>query len=445
MNMQEKNDYRFLAGAALLSFSLHAGAAGEGRAEIDAWLNLEPTELPTPGTTITQAEIELVRPLLPPGFIDHVNHPALSLEIQATADYPPHESYLAATAAHAGQASLKAEGGMEGFTAGRPFDPQTFDDVSPEEAGMMIAWNHVYRWQYYGYKLDTLDMTYVQATADGSGGASDQGMEGGGSIERHLVQSYHRVYLNHLAMLPQQDWKVNAGGSDKRYFKDYISFLEPFDVQGTTFVVERALDPNEEDQVNSYLPSQRRVRRLSAEERADSFMGSNFTLDDFEGFSGRVMDYHWTWLGQKTVLHVADSRHERLRFNGPQSNVAVDRWQARPCFVVELKPRWEGHPMSAKILLVDQQTWSPTMALVFNREGKLWRYIQPHYQRPVSDTSTPERAMETSVGHWRGSIAIDFVLNSTTLARATSPTETPTMTDKEIKRRFSLSTLTEGR
>ncbi|MEN9727250.1 MAG: hypothetical protein RL434_1616, partial [Pseudomonadota bacterium] len=229
--MQEKNDYRFLAGAALLSFSLHAGAAGEGRAEIDAWLNLEPTELPTPGTTITQAEIELVRPLLPPGFIDHVNHPALSLEIQATADYPPHESYLAATAAHAGQASLKAEGGMEGFTAGRPFDPQTFDDVSPEEAGMMIAWNHVYRWQYYGYKLDTLDMTYVQATADGSGGASDQGMEGGGSIERHLVQSYHRVYLNHLAMLPQQDWKVNAGGSDKRYFKDYISFLEPFDVQ----------------------------------------------------------------------------------------------------------------------------------------------------------------------------------------------------------------------
>ena len=85
------------------------------------------------------------------------------------------------------------------------------------------------------------------------------------------------------------------------------------------------------------------------------------------------------------------------------------------------------------------------MALVFNREGKLWRYIQPHYQRPVSDTSTPERAMETSVGHWRCSIAIDFLLNSTTLARASSPTETPTMTDKEIKRRFSISTLTEGR
>ena len=53
-------------------------------------------------------------------------------------------------------------------------------------------------------------------------------------------------------------------------------------------MVERSLDPTEEDQVSSYLPRERRVRRLSAEERADKFMGSNFTLDDFEAFSGRV-------------------------------------------------------------------------------------------------------------------------------------------------------------
>jgi hypothetical protein len=101
--------------------------------------------------------------------------------------------------------------------------------------------------------------------------------------------------------------------------------------------------------------------------------------------------------------------------------------------------------MSSKLLFIDQQTWNPVLALVFNREGKLWRYIMPHYQRPVPDTSSPERALETSVSRWRGSVAVDFLLDSTTLARATTETENPTMTDKKIKRRFSLSTLTEGR
>ena len=40
--------------------------------------------------------------------------------------------------------------------------------------------------------------------------------------------------------------------------------------------------------------------RFSAKERADSFMGSNATLDDIEGFSGRVLDHSWS-------LNIADS------------------------------------------------------------------------------------------------------------------------------------------
>ena len=36
----------------------------------------------------------------------------------------------------------------------------------------------------------------------------------------------------------------------------------------------------------------------------------------------------------------------------------------------------------------------------------------------------PERALETSVGGWRGSIAYDLGTNSTTIARSTTPTGT---------------------
>ena len=443
--MKQRTVLGLVAGM-LLSQSGLVSAEALTREAVEAWLKSAPAELPAPGTVIGQDGKEALRPLMPPGYFEGVNAPDTQITIEATGDYQPPQVYKDATAANAGKTTLKPDGGVDNYTAGVPFDPERFDDVSPAEAGMMLAWDHVYRWQYYGYRLKTLDMVYVKPTDDGKpGGTRAGGMEGGGTAERSLVQDYHRVYLNHLAMLPQQNYKVNGLDSDTRYFKDLIAFVEPFDVAGTTFVVERALEANEEDQVNSYLPSQRRVRRLSAKERSDNFMGSNYTLDDFEGFSGRVMDYEWTYLGQKTVLHVSNSRETTLRFGGPNSNVAIDQWQLRPCFVVELKPRWEGHPMSAKFLLIDQQTFTPTMALMLDRKNDLWRVLLTHYQRPVVDNSTPERALETSVSKWRGSIAYDVKANTTTIARATSPTDFPTMTEKDIKRTFSLSRLTEGR
>lgn len=434
-----------LAVVALLPWTA-AMAEPPTREAVEAWLAETPASLPAPGTTVAPAEMASLHALLPPGFYAIAASSGLSFDIDATSDYQPPQVYQDATAANAGKTTLRADGGLDNYTAGRPFDPERFDDATPGDAGMMVAWNHVYRWQYYGYRVKTLDMMFVQPTADGkAAGTMPEGIEGGGNLERKLVQFYHRVYLNHLAMLPGHDYRVNASDSETRYFKDYISFVEPFDVAGTTFVLERALDANEEDQVSSYLPSQRRVRRLSAKERADNFMGSNYTLDDFEGFSGRVMDYEWIYRGQKSVLHVSNSREGTLRFGGPLSNVAVDRREVRPCYVVEVKPRWSGHPMSAKFLLIDQQTGTPTMALLLDRNNKLWRVIVTHYQRPAPDTRTPERALETSVAGWRGSIAYDLSNSSTTLARATSATEFPTMSEREINRTFALSRLTEGR
>jgi hypothetical protein len=428
--------------AGLLAWN--ACAADATRADVEAWLQATPAELPAPGSVIGPEALESVRALLAPAYFDHFNHQSVTLQIEATANYEPHPVYVAATEANAGKATLAASGGVENHTAGRPFDPERFDDVSPEEAGMMVAWNHVYRWQYYGYKVDGLEMAYLMPGPEGARTGVD-GFEGGGKVDRSLTQVYHRVYLNHLAMLPDSGFRAEAAGSENRYFKDYISFVEPFDVAGTTFVVERALDANEEDQVNSYLPSQRRVRRLSAKERADNFMGSNFTLDDFEGFSGRVMDYEWIYRGQKQVLAVTDSQEEHLRFGGPLSDVPLDRWQVRPSFVVELKPRWSGHPMSAKFLLIDQETYTPTLALVLDRDERLWRVLMPVYKRQQADASTPERSMETSPGIWRGSVAVDFKAGTATIARCKTSTEFPTMTKRDIERTFALSRLTEGR
>lgn len=416
------------------------------RASVEAWLSAPPpADLPAPGTQVSGAELENLRSLLPPGYFEFIADGDVPVEIQASGDFSPAPAYQEVTAANAGKATLRAAGGMDGYVAGQPFSNEQIAAATPDDAGYMVAWNNVHRWQYYGYRVDAMDMIYVDPTAPGVNGTRAPGMEGGGNAQRSMVQTYHRVYLNGLAMLPAQSYRVKAADADKRLFKDYISFSAPYDVKGTTFVVERSLDPNEEDQVSSYLPKERRVRRLSAQERADKFMGSNWTLDDFEAFSGRVMDYEWVYRGKKAILHVTDSREPKLRFGGKQSNVFNDRWQVRQCHVVELKPRWSEHPVASKYLFVDDQTFNGLMAMAINRKDELWRVFMPAYQKAAADNSTPALTNETSVLRWRGAIGLDVLDSSTSLAIATSKTDIPTMTDKQIERKFSISNLSGGR
>jgi hypothetical protein len=223
-----------------------------------------------------------------------------------------------------------------------------------------------------------------------------------------------------------------------------VEFLEPFDVKGTKFVVERPLIATEEDQVNSYLPSQRRVRRLSAQERADVYMGSDMTIDDFEAFSGRVLDFDWKLLGEKDVLAVFDARKPLPLYFGPQSRVPHDRWQVRHCYVVEATPKWKGHPYSSKIIFFDADNMNASVALAFNRKNDLWRIFGVLYHLQAPGT-TPEEQLERSVPLWSGTFAIDVLANTSTVSVPNKVTSMPTMSKQAIKRRFDVSSLSEGR
>ncbi|MEM7541125.1 MAG: DUF1329 domain-containing protein, partial [Pseudomonadota bacterium] len=309
-------------------------------------------------------------------------------------------------------------------------------------AGFMVAWNQIHRWQYMGYKVDALTMTYVKPVTDRIPADPDDGLHGGGSVTRQLQQFYHRVYLSKLAWLGTQDYRVDVPDSDTQFFKDYMEFLAPFDVKGTSFVVERNLDPHADDQVNIYSPTERRVRRFSAKERADSFMGSEGTLDDFEGFSGRVLDYQWRYLGERRVLYVADTKQKISQGFGPYSRVPQDRWQIRNCYVVELKSVWDGHPYAARVLFIDKQTHAIAYSMIIDYEDRVWKTLHTLMRGPL-DPRDPE--FEQSVASWRGSFIIDLNSNNSTIVRAMSDTIHPGLKPSQIKRVFSVSNLASGR
>jgi len=431
-----------IAVAALCGVWLSAAGAAT-REELMAWIGESPAAIPPDaGTTLTQADMAVVRAYLPPGYADEFDFPELRMEIQARGSYPGHASYQEATAKFAGQATLAADGALENYTAGRPFSDEQVLAATPEAAGRMVGWNRMHRWQYYGYTATEVPMYYMRGR--GGKGPGEPALTGGGTLDRFTLQHYSRVYLANLAMLPGQGYRTGADDADKRFYKDHVEFLEPFDVKGTMFVIERPLDAHEEDQVNSYLPTQRRVRRLSAQERADVYMGTDMTLDDFEAFGGRVLDYEWTYLGKRDVLSVADGRAPQAVYFGPGSRVPDDRWQIRSCYAVELKPKFAGHPYSSKIVFFDVETLNAPAAIAINRDGQVWRAFSALYYMPEPATEGVA-ALETSVPRWKGTVAIDLLKDTATLSMTKAGSSNPTWSDRAIDKKFNVSSLGEGR
>jgi len=432
------------AACVILALCLSLPLAAATREDVIAWIaNPAAVVPPDAGTTLTQADIATVAAYLPPGYAQEFDFPALKMEIEAVTPYAPHASYLEASAKFAGQATLAADDALENYTAGKPFSDEQVAAATPQQAGVMIAWNRIHRWQYYGWFADEISQYYLR------GGHPDArpavpGLNGGGKLDRHIIQNYKRVYLNRLAMLADHDYRTDAADSDERLYKDHVEFLEPFDVKGTTFVIERPLDAHEEDQVNSYLPTERRVRRLSAQERADVFMGSDMTIDDFEGYSGRVLDFEWTYLGQRDVLSVVNARSPQQQMFGPSSRVPDDRWQVRRCHAVELKPKFAAHPYSSKIIFFDVETMNSPVAIAINRDGHVWRIFSALYTLPIQAAGGVE-ALETSVPRWTATIATDVLKDTSTVSVTRVGTVNPTMTRRDIEQQFNVSTLTSGR
>lgn len=88
-------------------------------------------------------------------------------------------------------------------------------------------------------------------------------------------------------------------GEEKR---TVIFYLEPANVKDTGFLTFDYPEADKEDDQWLYLPAMRKVRRISASNRGDYFLGTDLTYDDLKR-DGKVTshDYNWTLTGSDVV------------------------------------------------------------------------------------------------------------------------------------------------
>ena len=163
--------------------------------------------------------------------------------------------------------------------------------------------------------------------------------QGGGTFQRTLQGPYERVYYSHLAPLMAKGGVLQVPGAASFEFKEFTGFHEPFDIRGTAFIIYRYSDEHRADDAWAYIPTLRRVRRITAEVKSDSLLGTDHTLEDFYGFSGRPLEWNWRFMGWKDMLVVQDSKYDNSHFYGPNGMVPNDVWSVRRYAVIERTPK----------------------------------------------------------------------------------------------------------
>ncbi|NIV46274.1 MAG: DUF1329 domain-containing protein, partial [Gammaproteobacteria bacterium] len=255
------------------------------------------------GDVITIDKIDSIKPYLPPEFWDNRDfffYEGMQLEIGPFhRDYSPSQTYDAATQQFAGQAKIGPENSLENYTAGQPFPMDEIDCKGDPQAGAKIIWNFDYRWNgdgsqtryYYSYwdRGEELPL-YYEGTSK-------------------TVELSHRTEPQYLE---KNGGDIFRGEKRKNAFG--VEVTAPFDARGIMLMTYRYKDSDKpeaetkNDDTWVYVPTLRRVRRISSAQRTDAVSGTDFTFDDLRSFSGIVPQYEWECLGEMDILAPMNSK-----------------------------------------------------------------------------------------------------------------------------------------
>ncbi len=427
-----------------------------------AWFNANQSAQPqfVDGDVITYDKADLIRPFTPAEYQDIQIFEGMEVKIKDAGDLTPGEAYQKATEQFAGTATIAADGALENYTAGRPFDPATFKPG--KEDGQKMAWNWNFRWQLAGLSVGEVHWVWVRKGGEHSGHEvmSESGgkykpfYQGGGSFERVLTGPYRRVMFSHRSDLPESNYKVNNGEGFAKgtEFREYTGFTSPFDIAGTAFLILRYDNPRKTDDSWAYIPSLRRVRRISVEVKSDSLLGTDHTLEDFYCFNGRPLEHEWEYVGTARQLAVARSRNSDAVYYGPNGWAMLDDWALRQVDVMKQIPKRASHPYSLKFLHIDRQSGECYHANAFDKAGQLWKIWQlsklwsedPQVQEQVTEWKAKPTPPGTRFSLFQSINVIDIQNNRGTLV-PTRGIAAPATDLDEVKKILDVNFLTEGR
>lgn len=144
----------------------------------------------------------------------------------------------------------------------------------------------------------------------------------------------------------------------------YTYFYKPSDVQGVVFMVHKNVDRDDDRWL--YLPAIDLVRRISANDKHSSFVGSHFTYEDV---SGRHLDEdEYQLLGQES-------------------------FKDKPCYLIKAIPKDKDIVEFAyRKIWIDKKTYLPLKVEHYNLRDEVYKIYEALEIKEIQATATITKA-----------------------------------------------------
>lgn len=314
------------------------------------------------GALIHKGNVDQVKGLLPPGLEMLVRKYELKMKISDYQPIHPSLSYIKATNDNRGKTKVWDVGkeyrkpGWSGYQGGLAFpDPKT---------GLEVAFNFINT--YGGDDADRYyDVTWISA---------NRGVE--------TTEYWHWLQMrtaNRTDIDPRP--VVSDFVADRTRSASVTIALEPYDKQGFGALYFSSLDPVDLTG-HVYVPTMRRILRMTFGTRGDSWNATDFLYEDVNGYLGAAEWMNWKLAGKKTMLlpvysGVPLTKNVKDAFDvdaWPHWNPKAN-WQPRPVYVLEVTPKIPDYPYTRMTLLVDAETFAVPYKEAYDKKGELWKII----------------------------------------------------------------------
>jgi hypothetical protein len=359
----------------------------------------------SPGDVIDQSNWQKLEGFVPDPVLNWVKKGDWVLAIDKL-NYDPAAYFpdfaLEARQTNAGKHGLDEDGGIVDLKTGKMPEHIVglpFPGIDPNDPGASVKMMH--NNHYMQYLPGDLRFPFAITWA------------GRGGLEREIGA----IILN----AAQDGWPgvLDRGNPNRMEKYSVILVQSPFDIKGTAVMTWRYLAATKPDDSFGYIPAIRRVRRMSPANRSDAFVGSDFCIDDANGYDGKVAAFEWKLLGQqeaivpflstgpqpivqnengewKTTKDVKELvwGYRKEGWQGAPWAPTNTIWVKRPVYIMEVTPKDKYYNYGTHYMWIDAQTYSCNYKVIHDRSGQYWKTF---VKADTNCTSEDKKMMFVSV------------------------------------------------
>ncbi|OPX31011.1 MAG: hypothetical protein B1H08_00080 [Candidatus Omnitrophica bacterium 4484_171] len=185
------------------------------------------------------------------------------------------------------------------------------------------------------------------------------------SLFAHDYQQTGKVfYIDKSGFTRKRIWKrmrITKAGENGISYKDIVAFTYPTELKGLAVLTWTYVDPKREQDEWLWLPSLKKVRKISASQNDDAFLGSDFTVEEVS--TRRFEDETYKLLGEKGFVGYTLQQTGEVKFKG------------KPCFVVECRPVRSHWYYSKRVVWVDKETGGEIFEEYYDKTDKLFKTL----------------------------------------------------------------------